>query len=63
LDIIKDKLAQSISFKEIYTFIKTKGFKGSYSTVRRYCSRYKQSQKKEAMIRFEIQPGLQAYID
>ena len=62
-DIIKDKLAQSISFKGIYTFIKTKGFNGSYSTVRRYCCKFEQNKKKEAIIRFETQPGLQAQVD
>ena len=62
-DIIKDKLAQSISFKGIYTFIKTKGFNGSYSTVRRYCCKFELNKKKEAIIRFETQPGLQAQVD
>ena len=61
-DIIKDKLAQSISFKGIYSFIKTKGFNGNYSTVRRCCCKLKQNKKKEAIIRFKTQPVLQAQI-
>ncbi len=62
-DIVIEKIADGASAKAIHSFLKSKGFKGGYSTVKRFCRNYKQKKTKSAVIRFETQPGLQAQVD
>ena len=47
----------------IYGFIKTLGYKGSYSLVKQFLSKYKKTQCSKAIIRFETFPGIQAQVD
>ena len=48
---------------EIYNFIKKKGYKGSYSTVKRFCRTLKDDKTEEATIHFETFEGEQCQID
>lgn len=61
--IIEDKLNIPCSATSIYKFIQKKGYRGSYSVVKRYCRKYKVEQTQKATIRFETNPGLQAQVD
>ena len=61
--IVEDKLNIPCSATAIYKFIQKKGYKGSYSVVKRYCNKYKVEQYQKATIRFETNPGLQAQVD
>lgn len=47
----------------IFTFIKERGYTGSYGTVIKFIKEYKQEEQKKATIRFETSPGLQAQVD
>ena len=61
--IIDEKLDIQCTAKSIYKFIKTKGFKGSYSTVKQYCRKQKVEKTQKATIRVEHTPGLAAQVD
>ncbi|MDR2834157.1 MAG: IS21 family transposase [Streptococcaceae bacterium] len=62
-EIIKAKLALNCSGTSIYYFLQKKGYKGSYTTVKRYCRKYKADKVKKATIRIETTPGLSAQVD
>lgn len=62
-EIINEKLEIGCTATAIHGFIKKKGFKGSYSIVKRYCFRENKKQLKKATIRFETTPGEQAQVD
>ncbi len=47
----------------IYGFIKTLGYRGSYSLVKQFLSKHKKTQLNKAIIRFETLPGIQAQVD
>ena len=61
--IIINKYTQNNSIYSIYLFIQTKGYKGSYSLVRRFCSTIKKEEQTKATMRFETLPGHQAQAD
>lgn len=62
-DIIRDKLKLNCSARSIYYFIEKKGYKGSYTTVKRYCRKYREDKVQKATIRIETTPGLSAQVD
>ncbi|MBF0825857.1 IS21 family transposase [Enterococcus faecalis] len=62
-EMIKDKLELSCSASSIYYFIKKKGYKGGYTTVKRFCRNYREKRVKKATIRIETTPGLSAQVD
>lgn len=62
-EIINEKLALNCSAKSIYYFITKKGYKGSYTTVRRYCQKQHSEKVQKATIRIETSPGLSAQVD
>lgn len=61
--IIEDKLKLGCSVRSIYYFIQLKGYKGSYTTVKRYARLIRESCKHKATIRIETTPGLSAQVD
>ena len=61
--IIDEKLLIPCTYKSIFHFIKNKGYKGSYSVVKRYCRKVNLEKVNKATIRFETTPGLQAQVD
>lgn len=63
IQIIESKLENKCTAKSIYYFIKKKGFKGSYSLVKKACKNIKVDNQTKATIRFETNPGLQAQVD
>ncbi|EAC4365899.1 transposase, partial [Listeria monocytogenes] len=62
-EIIRDKLELNCSASSIYYFIEKKGYKGSYTTVKRYCRKYREDKVQKATIRIETTPGLSAQVD
>ncbi|EAH0639483.1 IS21 family transposase [Listeria monocytogenes] len=62
-EIIRDKLELNCSASSIYYFIEKKGYKGSYTTVKRYCRIYREDKVQKATIRIETTPGLSAQVD
>jgi transposase len=60
---IEEKVIIPVSAKSIYEFIKKQGYDGKYTIVKDYCRSMKQEKQKEATIRFETNPGLQAQVD
>jgi len=62
-EIIKDKLELNCSASAIYYFIEKKGYKGSYTTVKRYCRKFREDKVLKATIRIETTPGLSAQVD
>lgn len=61
--IIDDKLKIQCTAMSIYKFIKGKGYKGSYSTVKQYCRKQNVEKIHKATIRVEHTPGLAAQVD
>lgn len=63
--IIETKVENyACSAMSIYLLLRDKyGYSGSYSTVARYVSSFKQEQKVKVTIRFETTPGYQAQVD
>lgn len=59
-EIIRDKLELNCSASSIYYFIEKKGYKGSFTTVKRYCRKYREEKVQKATIRIETTPGLSA---
>lgn len=63
-EIIKDKVENySVTAISLYNFLKTKGYSGSYSLLRKYIRDRKIECQTEAVYRFETEPGRQAQID
>ena len=64
-DIIETKVEKyACSAMSIYLLLKNKyGYSGGYSSVARYVSSFKQTQKVKVTIRFETTPGYQAQVD
>lgn len=62
-EMIKDKMELSCSASSIYYFIKKKGYKGGYTTVKRFCRNYREKRVKKATIRIETTTGLSAQVD
>lgn len=63
ITIIDDKMNTGAPAVEIYKYIKKKGYKGSYTTVKNYVRNLHKAKQKAAVIRFETNPGLQAQVD
>lgn len=49
-EIIRDKMELSCSASAIYYFIKKKGYKRSYTTVKRYCRNFRKERVQKATI-------------
>ncbi|MEE1285717.1 MAG: IS21 family transposase [Ruminobacter sp.] len=47
----------------IYNFIKNKGYKGGYTTVKNFCFKYRKEKQHQVSMRFETSPGFQAQVD
>ena len=64
-DLIETKVEKyACSAMSIYLLLKNKyGYSGSYSSVARYVSNFKNEQKVKVTIRFETTPGYQAQVD
>ena len=62
-EIIKKKVDYSAPAIAIYNFLKEKGYKGGYSTIKNYVKNYKDERVQQATVRFETSPGLQCQID
>ncbi len=64
-DVIKHKfLEEKANAKAIFDVLcDNYGFKGSYSTVKRFCREIREQKVAEAILRFETNPGLQCQID
>lgn len=62
-EIIRDKLELNCSASSIYYFIEKRGYKGSYTTVKRYCRNHREDKVQKATIRIETTPGLSAQVD
>lgn len=54
---------QAYQATRIHELLLVQGFKGSYSTVRRYVESIKKDRDKVAYVRFETMPGQQAQVD
>lgn len=54
---------QDYQASRIYELVMVQGFKGSYSTVRRYVETLKEKRDHVSYIRFETMPGQQAQVD
>ena len=63
ITIIDEKIDTGAPAVEIYNYIKKKGYKGSYTTVKNYVRNLHKAKQKAAVIRFETNPGLQAQVD
>lgn len=62
--IIQEKLKTGAPAIAIFHYLREeKDFKGSYSTLKQYIHEYHRLQQKQAVIRFETTPGLQAQVD
>ncbi|EPR5052049.1 IS21 family transposase, partial [Listeria monocytogenes] len=62
-EIIRDKLELNCSAASIFYFLGKKGYKGSYTTIKRYCRKYREEKVQKATIRIETTPGLSAQVD
>jgi len=62
-DLVREKLSAGASAKAIHLFLKTKGFKGGYTTVKDFCRKEHHVKQQAAVIRFETNPGFQAQVD
>jgi len=63
-EIIMNKIdVHGCSAKSVYRFIKTKGYRGKYSTVGAFAREHKDTEIQKATIRFETTMGLQAQVD
>lgn len=63
LETICNKCDVNAPAVSIFNFIKKKGYKGGYSSVKTICSKHKESKTHEATMRFETEPGLQSQVD
>lgn len=62
-ETIKEKLEYEAPASEILKFIQKQGYEGKYTILREYCRELKGQMQKQATIRFETNPGLQAQVD
>jgi transposase len=62
-ETIKEKLEYEAPASEILKFIQKQGYEGKYTILREYCKELKGDMQKQATIRFETNPGLQAQVD
>lgn len=62
-ETIQEKLEYDAPASEILRFIQKQGYVGKYTILREYCKELKGSMQKQATIRFETNPGLQAQVD
>ncbi|CAC42001.1 IS21 family transposase [Listeria monocytogenes] len=62
-EIIRDKLELNCSAASIFYFLGKKDYKGSYTTIKRYCRKYREEKVQKATIRIETTPGLSAQVD
>lgn len=62
-EIIRDKLELNCSAASIFYFLGKKGYKGSYTRIKRYCRKYREEKVQKATIRIETTPGLSAQVD
>jgi len=62
-ETIKEKLEYEAPASEILRFIQKQGYEGKYTILREYCKELKGDMQKQATIRFETNPGLQAQVD
>ena len=63
-DLIIEKIDKlQVTAKAVYEFIKTKGYNGSYETVKIFIRKHRKKVYKETFIRVLRTPGLQAQVD
>ena len=62
--IIEEKVKTTAPARAIYHYlVKNHGYKGSYSTLKRYIHNLNIEKQHNAVIRFETDPGIQAQVD
>lgn len=61
--IIEKRDKYLCSAKSIYELIKSKGYKGSYESVKKFVKNHKDTESKKAVLRVLSSPGLQAQVD
>ena len=61
--IVINKIDCGANAYAIYNFIKNKGYKGGYTTVKNFCFKYKKEKQHQVSMRFETSPGFQAQVD
>lgn len=62
--IIEEKVKTTAPAIAIYNYlVKEHGYTGSYSTIKRYIHNLNIEKQKDAVIRFETNPGIQAQVD
>ena len=62
--IIEEKVKTTAPAIAIYNYLaKEHGYTGSYSTIKRYIHNLNIEKQKDAVIRFETNPGIQAQVD
>ena len=63
-DYIRDMINRyNLSAVRIYENIRDKGYRGSYTTVKRICRKYRNDRTSKAVYRFETKPGEQSQVD
>jgi len=61
-DFVKEKRQEGVEIQALHALLKEKGFKGGYSSVRRFVSRL-EDKKPEVFVRVETQPGEECQVD
>jgi transposase len=61
--IVINKIECGANAYAIYNFIKSKGYKGCYTTVKNFCFKYRKEKQHKVSMRFETSPGFQAQVD
>ena len=61
--IVVDKMVVGANAYFIFNFIKNKGYRGGYTTVKNFCFKYKKEKLHQVAVRFETTPGFQAQVD
>ena len=62
-DTVLEKMGVPCTAMAIYKFIAKRGYKGGYTTVRRYVAEVRGLRQRTATMRFETLPGRQAQVD
>lgn len=62
-EMVMELRRQEVEMTAIYARLAERGFRGSYSAVRRYVHRLEPRRPKEVFVRVECQPGTQAQVD
>lgn len=60
---ITEKLEVPCTVSSIYLFIKAKGYSGGQTILKNFCKGYREERIREATMRFETLPGMQAQVD